>query len=179
MTVSGFGPTVESAGVFVLNRFAYLFSEDAFSDTGKDFFEWLKDEPTFQPSYKPRNTSELSFYDGLGVYGIPFETADKSISDISYSVKGKAEIPTFMGKSKEVELDEEQRRFFLFMGIANGISALSGFQDADIMRAGERLKSNIKRGERIKQFPVKRSAPKIKGGIKTPKAGTGGLKTGR
>ena len=65
------------------------------------------------------------------------------------------------------------------MRIANGISALSPFQDADIKRAGERLKSNIKRGERIRQFPQKRSAPKIKGGIKTPKAGTAGLKTGR
>ena len=66
------------------------------------------------------------------------------------------------------------------MGIANGISALSGFQDADIMRAGERLKSNIKRGERIRQFPQKRSSGGRKqGGIKTPKAGTGGLKTGR
>jgi hypothetical protein len=179
LTVSGVGPTVEAAGVYVLNRIAYLFSEDAFSDTGKDFFEWLKDEPTFQPSYKPKNTSEFAFYDGLGVYGIPFETFQKSISDASYAIKGKAEIPTFMGKSKEIELTKEQQRFFLFMGIANGISALSGFQDADIMRAGERLKSNIKRGERIRQFPQKRSAPKIKGGIKTPKAGTGGLKTGR
>lgn len=179
LTVSGVGPTVEAAGVYVLNRIAYLFSEDAFSDTGKDFFEWLKDEPTFQPSYKPKNTSEFAFYDGLGVYGIPFETFQKSISDASYAIKGKAEIPTFMGKSKEIELTKEQQRFFLFMGIANGISALSGFQDADIMRAGERLKSNIKRGERIRQFPKKRSAPRIKGGIKTPKAGTGGLKTGR
>lgn len=194
LTVSGVGPAVEAAGVYVLNRMAYLFSEDAWNDTGKDFFEWLKDEPTFQPSYKPKNTSEFSFYDGLGVYGIPFETAQKSISDISYSVKGVAEAPVSFEKrtekvgsrtdmfgvnTKDVKLTDEQKRFFLFMGIANGISALSGFQDADIMRAGEKLKSNIKRGERIRQFPVKRSAPKIKGGIKTPKAGTGGLKTGR
>jgi hypothetical protein len=81
--------------------------------------------------------------------------------------------------TNEVDLTDEQRRFFLFMGIANGISGLTGLQDAEIMRAGERLKSNIKRGERIRQFPVRRSAPKIKSGIKTPKAGTGGLKTGR
>jgi peroxiredoxin len=195
LTVSGVGPTVEAAGVYVLNRIAYLFSEDAFSDTGKDFFEWLKDEPTFQPSYKPKNTSEFAFYDGLGVYGIPFETFQKSISDISYAVKGKAEAPVSFEKrtekvgsrtdmygvtTKEIDLTKEQQRFFLFMGIANGISALSGFQDADIMRAGERLKSNIKRGERIRQFPQKRSSGGRKqGGIKTPKAGTGGLKTGR
>jgi hypothetical protein len=82
--------------------------------------------------------------------------------------------------TKEIDLTKEQQRFFLFMGIANGISALSGFQDADIMRAGERLKSNIKRGERIRQFPQKRSSGGRKqDGIKTPKAGTGGLKTGR
>jgi len=194
LTVSGFGTGVEDSGLWVMNRMAYLFSEDAWSDTGKDYFEWLKDEPTFQPPFKPKNTSDFAFYDGLGSYGIPFETFQKSISDISYAVKGKAEAPVSFEKrtekvgsrtdmygvtTKEIDLTNEQQRFFLFMGIANGISALSGFQDADIMRAGERLKSNIKRGERIRQFPQKRSAPRIKGGIKTPKAGTGGLKTGR
>jgi len=195
LTVSGFGTSVEDSGIWVMNRMAYLFSEDAWSDTGKDYFEWLKDEPTFQPSFKPKNTSDFAFYDGLGSYGIPFETFQKSISDISYAVKGKAEAPVSFEKrtekvgsrtdmygvtTKEIDLTKEQQRFFLFMGIANGISALSGFQDADIMRAGERLKSNIKRGERIRQFPQKRSSGGgMKGGIKTPKAGTGGLKTGR
>jgi hypothetical protein len=195
LTVSGFGTGVEDSGLWVMNRMAYLFSEDAWSDTGKDYFEWLKDEPTFQPPFKPKNTSDFAFYDGLGSYGIPFETFQKSISDISYAVKGKAEAPVSFEKrtekvgsrtdmygvtTKEIDLTKEQQRFFLFMGIANGISALSGFQDADIMRAGERLKSNIKRGERIRQFPQKRSSGGRKqGGIKTPKAGTGGLKTGR
>ena len=195
LTVSGFGTSVEDSGIWVMNRMAYLFSEDAWSDTGKDYFEWLKDEPTFQPTFKPKNTSDFAFYDGLGSYGIPFETFQKSISDISYAVKGKAEAPVSFEKRtekvgsrtdmygvnvKEIDLTKEQQRFFLFMGIANGISALSGFQDADIMRAGERLKSNIKRGERIRQFPQKRSSGGgMKGGIKTPKAGTGGLKTGR
>jgi hypothetical protein len=195
LTVSGFGTGVEDSGIWVMNRMAYLFSEDAWSDTGKDYFEWLKDDPTFQPTFKPKNTSDFAFYDGLGSYGIPFETFQKSISDISYAVKGKAEAPVSFEKrtekvgsrtdmygvtTKEIDLTKEQQRFFLFMGIANGISALSGFQDADIMRAGERLKSNIKRGERIRQFPQKRSSGGRKqGGIKTPKAGTGGLKTGR
>jgi hypothetical protein len=195
LTVSGFGTSVEDSGIWVMNRMAYLFSEDAWSDTGKDYFEWLKDDPTFQPTFKPKNTSDFAFYDGLGSYGIPFETFQKSISDISYAVKGKAEAPVSFEKrtekvgsrtdmygvtTKEIDLTKEQQRFFLFMGIANGISALSGFQDADIMRAGERLKSNIKRGERIRQFPQKRSSGGRKqGGIKTPKAGTGGLKTGR
>ena len=194
LAVGGFGAGVEDSGITVMNTMAYLFSEDAWSDTGKDVFSWLREEPTFQPSFKPQNTIDFGWYDALGTYGIPFKTAQKSISDISYSIKGEAPSAFFFQKSvrkenersdlsgvseKDVQLSDEQKRFFLFMGIANGVSAISGFQDADIMRAGERLKSNIKRGERLKQYPSKMKGGGMKGGMKMGGMGGGSMKMGR
>lgn len=194
LTVGGFGAGVEDSGITVMNTMAYLFSEDAWSDTGRDIFSWLREEPTFQPSFKPQNTIDFGWYDALGTYGIPFKTAQKSISDISYSIKGEAPAAFFFQKSvrkenersdlsgvseKDVQLSDEQKRFFLFMGIANGISAISGFQDADIMRAGEKLKSNIKRGERFRQYPSKTKRGGAKGGMKMGGMGGGSMKMGR
>jgi hypothetical protein len=191
----GLGTGTEESGIKLLNKSAYfvLNAFDAADD--KSYEEWLKGEPTFQPTYKPLTEPGLSYLDFIGAYGIPFETIGKSVEDITSGVKGVSEATksiesrTEKGRKKgynlnistnEVDLTDEQRRFFLFMGIANGISGLTGLQDAEIMRAGERLKSSIKREERMRQYPKKRSSGVRKqGGIKTPKAGTGGLKTGR
>jgi hypothetical protein len=193
-TTGGLGTGTEESGMKVLNRSTY-FVLKAFGATEKDYFTWLKDEPTFQPTYKPPTDDGFGFLDFIGAYGIPFETIGASVEDISAGVTGVAKatrtIETRKSKVKQegynlnittndVDLTKEQRRFFLFMGIANGISGLTGLQDAEIMRAGERLKSSIKREERMRQYPKRRSSGGgAKGGIKTPKAGTGGLKTGR
>lgn len=170
LTVSGFGPAVENAGVYVLNRMAYLFSEDARSDTGKDFFEWLKTEPTFQPQFTPRSTSEILPFDNIGVYGVPFRTLGDSYDEVRAGIEGTTEAEvTFNTRKKselketelsgvsrkQIALTEEQRRFFLFMGILNGVSALSGLNDADIIRGGEAIKRKIEREEAKSQFPTK------------------------
>lgn len=170
LTISGFGPAVENAGVYVLNRMAYLFSEDARSDTGKDFFDWLKTEPTFQPQFTPRSTSEILPFDNIGVYGVPFRTLGDSYDEVRAGIEGTTEAEvTFNTRKKselketdisgvsrkQVALTEEQRRFFLFMGILNGVSAISGLNDADIIRGGEAIKRKIEREEAKEQFPTK------------------------
>jgi hypothetical protein len=190
----GLGTGTEESGIKVLNRAAYMIAKLSGNAGDKSLAEWLSGEPTFQPTYKPKTDDGYSFLDFIGAYAIPIETIEKSAEDISAAVSGTAMAPKSfeLRKTKkrgevynlnittnEVDLTEEQRRFFLFMGIANGISGLTGLQDAEIIRAGERLKANIKKEERKIQYPMRKSAPKIKGGIKTPKAGTGGLKTGR
>lgn len=168
LTVSGFGTGVENAGVYTLNRIAYLFSQDAWSDTGKDFFEWLKTEPTFQPQFTPRSTDELLPFDNIGVYGIPFRTLGDSYDEVRAGIEGTTTADVYFNtrkkserketeisgiSRKEIELTEDQRRFFLFMGILNGVSALSGFNDADIIRGGEAVKRKIEREESKSQFP--------------------------
>jgi len=194
LTVGGFGPSVEESGINIMNRIAYVLSGNAISDTGKDYFSWVKEEPTFQPPFNPRNNSDYGWYDILGTYGIPFKTGYKSMLDISYAANGEAPAAFKFEKKvrkenersdmsniteKDVQLSDEQRRFFLFMGLANGLSAISGFQDADIIRAGEKLRYGIIKEEKFRQYPKKSKGGGMKGGMKMGGMGGGSMKMGR
>jgi hypothetical protein len=191
LTVGGFGTGTEESGIKAINYIAYLLSEDAWSETGKDYFDWLRDEPTFQPPFTAPENPEFTTFDAIGAYGIPFEAAQKAYRNLSYAAKKEGEsVTSYRGRVikergrdypsnvsiRKVELTDEQQKFFLYLGLTQGLSAVSGLQFGDVLRASEKLGNRILRGERYRQHPPRRGSSAVKG-IKVKGIGAGGIKT--
>lgn len=185
---SGAGGAVEASGVLVMNALSYQLQKATQEESGKDFYEWLKEDPTFKPEYQPRAVDNFSFMDNLGVYGIPYRTGKVAYDEIRAGVEGVTETDiqfskkTTRGKKQteltglvrdEIQLTDEQKRFYLFMGLLNGMSAISGLNDADIIRAGESIKRGIE-----KEARGKGSSSKPKGGMKMGGGMGSGMKMG-
>jgi hypothetical protein len=49
--------------------------------------------------------------------------------------------------AEKIYLEDNERAFYLFMGLLNGAAILTGLSDADITRAGEQAKYSIERQE--------------------------------
>jgi hypothetical protein len=176
---SGAGGAIEANGVLLMNMLSFKLQQITEEESGNDFFSWLKEDPTFRPEYQPRAADNFSFMDNLGVYSIPYRTGKVAYDEIRAGVegvtksdiqfqknikRGKKETDLFGRVRDEIELTEEQKRFYLFMGLLNGMSAISGFNDADIIRAGESLKRGIER--------------KAGGSSSKPAKGGGGMRMG-
>ncbi len=182
MLLSGFGTSAENAGVEAANYFAYKMQQLTTDETGVDYYEWLKDDPTFKRGFVPKPTAVSSIVGNIGGYGIPFDVAEKATKEIKSSITGISEtgyVWDKMGKEKigstglkrqsqlngretyEIALSEEEKNFYLFLGLANGFSLISGLTDQDIIRAGEKVKYKIEK-EESKNVPSTKKAKKSK-----------------
>lgn len=161
MLVSGFGGIGENVGISALNHLAYVWSKLTEEESGKNYYEWLKEEPLFKPQFKPPPATEWYEYiaNNTGGYGIGFRTGIQSVEDIlagitgkatsrygydKYVQKGEKETASQFSVKEKVELDPEDKNFFMFLGIMEGMSVL-GVSEQDIMRSGQALKYQILR----------------------------------
>jgi len=158
--LSGFGGAVESGGINLLNRFAYHVSQLSSDESGVDYYTWLKQDPLFKPPYEPSNSEVANFINGMGGYGIAFRAVSETGGDLTsyvtknvedkYSFKKFSEKPgkktsMQMTVEKDVPITDEQRHFFLFLGMMEGVSLL-GLGEQDLIRAAQSMKQDIIRG---------------------------------
>lgn len=193
MLFSGVGTAVENAGIDAANALVFTGLELRrmfYNETGQDFMKWLDDDPTFKRGYRPKEGVLPSIISNMGGYGIPIEVAKKSTEDISSYISGKGKAGYNWDKNEgtkvgptgleytntlkgsyetEIPLTEEERDYFLFLGLANGFSLVTGLTDQDIMRAGEKVKYDIQ-GSALKKVPSTKKS-------KTSKLSMGAMKT--
>lgn len=159
MIVSGFGGAAESAGVSGLNHMAYSFQQLTKQESGKDYYQWLKEEPLFKPQFvaPPATNFFEEVSNNSGGYGIGIRTGQQSYEDIQAGITGKAtssygyqkyvekgdkETTSQFSIKEKIELNPEDKDFFIFLGIMEGMSVL-GVSEQDITRSGQALKYDI------------------------------------
>lgn len=162
LLLSGFGGTVENVGIDALNRLAYLISESSEEESGEDYYDWLKKDPLFKPQFEPKPDAVSNVIGNIGGYGIAFRTGETAWDEVGAGISGKATSEFSFQKRMETEekrtalrgdvsqniyLKDNERAFYLFMGLLNGAAVLTGLSDADIIRAGEQAKYTIQRQE--------------------------------
>lgn len=190
MLLSGFGSTVENAGIEILNRLAFTIQRLSAQESGVDYYDWLKKDPLFKPQFERKPDVVSNVLGNIGGYGIAFRTGETSWDETSAAISGKAtkeftfekRIESDVKKkqmklrgdvTQQIDLKDNERAFYLFMGLLNGTAVLTGLSDADIISAGESAKYGIER----KQIPS--GTGKLKGGVSKGKlsggVGKGGL----
>jgi len=161
MLVSGFGGVAENVGISALNHLAYSISQQTKEESGQDYYTWLKEEPLFKPQFTPPPASDWYEYiaNNTGGYGIAIRTGEQSAEDILAGITGKAtsrygydkfvqkgdkETSSQFSIKEKVELNPEDKNFFMFLGIMEGMSVL-GVSEQDMVRSGQALKYDILR----------------------------------
>jgi hypothetical protein len=160
LLLSGFGSTVENAGIEALNRLAYVIQKSSGVETGKDYYDWLKKDPLFKPQFEPKPDAISNVIGNIGGYGVAIRTGTTAWDEVSAGISGKAtkeftfekrmesakKRTTLKGEvGQEIDLKDNERSFYLFMGLLNGTAIFTGLSDADILRAGEQAKYGIER----------------------------------
>ena len=160
--LSGFGSAVETSGVELLNWFAYNISKLDSDGTDKKYYEWLKSEATFKPSYEaPSPDVVAKIANTIGGYGIAISAGREAFFSLKSGITGvgrrefefskiteKGEDATMddtmllVQKKKGFELSDEERNFHLFLGLMQGLSIL-GIGERDIMNASRSIKNDI------------------------------------
>ena len=160
---SGFGPAAEGAAIEVANRVAFMVAKISGKESRKDYYTWMKEEPLFQPQYKPvQRSGDLvnNILIGSGVYGI----APRAFMEVGRSAKGAAtgrlivesnysikssnkryEQDMTIMKSTPIRLDDEERFFYGMMAMYKGVAIFTGYSDADITRSLESLQRKVER----------------------------------
>jgi hypothetical protein len=162
LLLSGFGSAAENAGVSALNRLAYLIQNSSEEESGEDYYEWLKRDPLFKPQFEPKPDAISNVIGNIGGYGIAFRAGTTAWDEVSSAISGEATTEFTFEKRMEsqdkrtllrgdvaekIYLEDNERAFYLFMGLLNGAAILTGLSDADITRAGEQAKYSIERQE--------------------------------
>lgn len=185
--VSGYGSAVETSGVELMNWFAYNISKLDSDGDNQKYYEWLKSEATFKPSYEaPSPDVVAKIANTIGGYGIPISAGREALftlksgitgvgrSEFEYSKateKGEGatmdETMLLIQKKKGFELTDEERNFHLFLGLMQGLSIL-GLGERDIMNASRSIKNDISK-----------MPPKSSGGQLGGKSFSKGFKKGK
>lgn len=170
MLFSGVGGTVENAGIEAANRVAYWMMTMSGNESGKDYYEWLRKDPMFKPPFEQKKEGLSNVISNLGGYGIAFRTGMDGYNDVSGAITGEVKSEyTFskqVGKGgvsgklsgdfeKVVRLNDNQRNYYMFMGLLNGAAIFTGYTDADILRATQSMKYDIEKKGSKSQYPKK------------------------
>lgn len=156
--LSGFGGEVEAGGIELLNMMAYNFAKLSNKESGKNYYEWLKEEPLFKPSFKvPQGDALARVFNNMGSYGIALRTAKDTYESVSGGITGVAKdiygfekvtekpgkevLGQFTAK-EDVKLTEDEKNFYLFMGLMQGMTML-GLAEQDVLRAAQSIKNDI------------------------------------
>ena len=160
---SGFGPAAEGAAIEVANRVAFLVAKISGKESGKDYYKWIKDEPLFQPQYKPvQRSGDLinNILIGSGVYGIAPRAAievgrsakgaatGRLIVESNYTIKSsnkRYEQDVTIMKSTPIRLDDEERFFYGMLAMYKGVAIFTGYSDADVTRSLESLQRKVEK----------------------------------
>jgi len=188
MLTSGFGGAAENVGISSLNHLAYAFSKLSQEESGKDYYQWLKEEPMFKPQYSPPPAT--SWYENIanntGGYGIGFRTGQQAYEDISAGItgtatssygyekfvqKGDKETSSQFSVKEGIDVSDQDKNFFLFLGLMEGMSLL-GVSEQDITRSAQALKYDILR----KNKPVGGGGSPFNKGLGGKGLGSKGLK---
>jgi hypothetical protein len=156
--LSGFGGEVEAGGIELLNMMAYNMQKLSGNESGKNYYEWLKEEPLFKSSYKvPQGDALARAFNNMGSYGIAlrnikdtYESVSGGITGVGKDIYGFEKETEKPGKKvlgqftikEDVPLTEEQKNFYLFTGLMQGMS-LIGLGEQDILRAAQSIKNDI------------------------------------
>jgi hypothetical protein len=180
---SGFSQSAEDALVDLVNETVYRVKKLFDKEFDKDYYTWLKEEATFKVPYKPKDepgVSVIGFLNGLGSYGIAPKAAVEAIGSAKSAITGRTTLEKGYIKEVEVpvELTESQRWFFVMSALLKGTALITGYSDADIIRATDAI-------ERDQEALMKESLKTKKGGsgmrrgkIKSSSSGGSRLKSG-
>lgn len=180
---SGFSQSVEDGLVNVVNETVYRIKKQFDKEFDKDYYTWLKEDATFKVPYKPKEEQGLSviaLLNSLGSYGIAPKAALETVGSAKSAITGRTTIENGYIKESEipVELTDAQMWFYTMQALLKGTALLTGYSDADIIRAADAI-------EREQEAIMKESLKTKKGGsgmrrgkVKSSSSGGSRLKSG-
>ena len=174
---SGFGGAAEGWGMDELNYAAFVTEKKIlpFSETNKEYFDYLHKDPLFKPQYTPPKNGLGMVLNNTGGYGILFSEAIDAVSNGKAAYTGIAkdeygfekmtvtsgkQVDAYFSVTQDVKLTQEQREFYMWLSIVQGISLSSGLRDNDLMNAWKGMR-----------YDIMKKDSKRGGGGKMPSAG--------
>lgn len=157
---SGFGGAAESSFMSVLNYTAFLVEKKTlpFAETNKEYFDYIHKDPFFKPQYTPPKNGLGMVLNNTGGYGILFSEALDAVSNGKAAYTGIAkdeygfekmtvssgkQVDSYFSVTQDIKLTQEQRDFYMWLSIVQGISLSSGLRDNDLMNAWKGMRYDI------------------------------------
>jgi hypothetical protein len=169
---SGFGGAADTWKMDGLNYLAFLVEKK----TNEKYFDYIHKDPFFKPQYTPPKNGLGMVLNNTGGYGILFSEALDAVANGKAAYTGIAkdeygfekitetsgkQVDAYFSVTQDVKLTQEQKDFYMWLSIVQGISLISGLRDNDLMNAWKGMR-----------YDIMKSGSKKKGVSKMPSMGT-------